>query len=220
MGANRRRIREDKEQPAEHAERRRKRNSCQGGHSVSVLIRVHPWSIPFFAPAGRNRGQRSARRRINSRANRGMAWFKRVHRPNAPICGLSKNKPPSTDEHKYDDVRCVMFGLGLGARRAHPPSGAATDEQRRPRPNTTQPFGRQSFLPQASLLAPHRPMKGMLVARVSPAPKIPCREHHRIDVHQYLATAATIRQQLHYASKCFTTDFTDGHGYQDRVLQK
>ena len=160
------------------------------------------------------------RRRINSRDNRGMAWFKRVHRSNAPTCGLSKNKSPSTDEHKYDDVRCVMFGLGLGARRAHPPSGAATDEQRRPRPNTTQPFGRQSFLPQASLLAPHRPMKGMLVARVSPAPKIPCREHHRIDVHQYLATPTTIRQQLHYASKCFTTDFTDGHGYQDRVLQK
>jgi hypothetical protein len=128
-----------------------------------------------------------------------MAWFKRVHRPNAPICGLSKNKPPSTDEHKYDDVRCVMFGLGLGARRAHPPSGAATDEQRRPRPNTTQPFGRQSFLPQASLLAPHRPMKGMLVARVSPAPKIPCREHHRIDVHQYLATPTTIPHALHCA---------------------
>src|SRR5208283_1630327 len=50
MGANSRRIREDKEQPAEHAERRRKRNSCQGGHSVSVLTRVHPWSIPLFAP--------------------------------------------------------------------------------------------------------------------------------------------------------------------------
>jgi len=27
----------------------------------------------------------------------------------------------SADGHKYDDVRCVVFGLGLGARRAHPP---------------------------------------------------------------------------------------------------
>ena len=91
-----------------------------------------------------------------------------------------------TDEHKYDDVRCVAFGLGLGARREHLPDGAATDEQRRPRPKATQPSGRQSFLPQASLLAPHRPVKGMLVARASPAPKMPCRERHRIYAHQYL----------------------------------
>ena len=60
-------------------------------------------SIP---PAGGKRGQRSAqgglvapwriaRRRINGRGNRGMAWFKRVHRSNAPIRSLSKNKPPS-----------------------------------------------------------------------------------------------------------------------------
>jgi hypothetical protein len=34
-------------------------------------------------------------KRINSRDNRDMAWFKRVHRPNAPVRGLSKNKPPS-----------------------------------------------------------------------------------------------------------------------------
>jgi len=45
--------------------------------------------------AGRKRGQRSARRRINSRVNRGMAWSKRVHRSNAPIRSLSKNKTPS-----------------------------------------------------------------------------------------------------------------------------
>jgi len=74
----------------------------------------------------------------------------------------------SADGHKYDDVCCVAFGLGLGARRAQPPSGAATDEQRRPRPKATQPSGRPSFLAQASWLAPYRPTKGMLVAHASP----------------------------------------------------
>jgi len=61
------------------------------------LDKPQPESIlpPFAKVAGRKRGQRSAQRRINSRVNRGMAWFKRVHRPNAPVRGLSKNKPPS-----------------------------------------------------------------------------------------------------------------------------
>jgi hypothetical protein len=66
------------------------------GNSLSVLIREIRGQVPFIQRAGRKRGQRSARRRINSRANRGiMAWFKRVHRPNSPVRGLSKNKPPS-----------------------------------------------------------------------------------------------------------------------------
>jgi len=70
--------------------------------------------------------------------------------------------------------------LGQGARKELPPSGAVTDEQRSLKPKAAQPFGRQSFLPLAALLAPSRPMKGMFVARALPAPKIPCRERERI----------------------------------------
>src|SRR5437660_4774372 len=37
-----------------------------------------------------------------------------------------------------------------------PSSGAVTDEQRSPRPNSAQPFGRRFFSAQAALLAPYR----------------------------------------------------------------
>ncbi len=36
-----------------------------------------------------------------------MAWFKRVHRPNAPVCGLSKNKTPSATAPQYHRT-CIM----------------------------------------------------------------------------------------------------------------
>ena len=39
----------------------------------------------------------------------------------AGACRFYRVVVPYTDEHKYDDVRCEVFGLGLGARRAHPP---------------------------------------------------------------------------------------------------
>ena len=67
MGANGRRIREDKEQPAEHAERRRKRNSCQGGHSVSVSIRGQLPKKWLTAHSGGD-GSRHARRPVQERA--------------------------------------------------------------------------------------------------------------------------------------------------------
>src|SRR5206468_4001685 len=66
-------------------------------------------------------------------------------------------------------------------------SGSVTDEQRRQRPNSAQPFGRQFFFGQTSLLAPHRPLKGMLVARASSGRKIPRRERHRSYAHDHLA---------------------------------
>jgi len=56
------------------------------------------------------------------------------------------------------------------------PHGPVTEEQQRQKPNATQPSGRQRFLAQPSLLAPYRPMAGMLVARASAEPKIPCRK--------------------------------------------
>src|SRR2546422_3808917 len=65
-------------------------------------------------------------------------------------------------------------------------SGSVTDEQRRHRPNSAQPFGRQFFFGQTSLLAPHRPLKGMLVARASSGRKIPRRERHRSYAHDHL----------------------------------
>src|SRR5437016_3282210 len=64
-------------------------------------------------------------------------------------------------------------------------SGSVTDEQRSHRPNSAQPFGRQLFFGQTSLLAPHRPLKGMLVARASSGRKIPRRERHRNYAHDH-----------------------------------
>ena len=66
------------------------------------------------------------------------------------------------------------------------PCGPVTEEQRSHRPNGAQPGGRQVFSAQAALLAPHRPVEGMLVGRALPAPKIPCRERHPIYVHDHL----------------------------------
>ena len=71
----------------------------------------------------------------------------------------------STVIHKYDDVCCVAFGLGLGATKEHTRQRSVTEEQQRPKPNATQPSGRQVLLTQTSLLAPYRPLAGMLVAR-------------------------------------------------------
>jgi hypothetical protein len=51
-----------------------------------------------------------------------------------------------------------------GARReegASPASGAVTDEQRSPRPNSAQPSGRRFFSAQAALLAPYRSTGGI-----------------------------------------------------------
>src|SRR3989449_7791609 len=62
---------------------------------------------------------------------------------------------------KFGDVCCAQFGLGRGARREHPPSGAVTDEQRSPRPNSAQPSGRRFFSAQAALLAPYRSTTGI-----------------------------------------------------------
>src|SRR5439155_21157840 len=84
----------------------------------------------------------------------------------------------------------VAPNLACGEARGGsiPRSGAVTDEQRSHRPNWAQPFGRQVLFAQTSLLAPYRPTLGMLVARASSGQKIPCRERHRIYVHDHLAS--------------------------------
>src|SRR5438309_5541810 len=70
-------------------------------------------------------------------------------------------------------------------------SGSVTDEQRSHRPNSAQPSGRHFFFGQTSLLAPHRPLKGMLVARASFGRKIPRRERHRSYAHDHLVARAS-----------------------------
>src|SRR5438445_11380444 len=81
---------------------------------------------------------------------------------------------PSTVFHKYDNVCCAAFGLGLGATREHTRDGSVTEEQQRPKPKATQPSGRQRFSSQTSLLAPYRSLAGTLVARASSGLKISC----------------------------------------------
>src|SRR5881409_968492 len=69
-------------------------------------------------------------------------------------------------------------------------SGSVTDEQRSHRPNSAQPFRAAVLFGQTLLLAPHRPLKGMLVARASSGRKIPRRERHRSYAHDHLRNDA------------------------------
>src|SRR5216117_2782163 len=73
-----------------------------------------------------------------------------------------------------------IFGSGEARRGSIPRSGAMTEEQRSQNRKATQPSGRWFFLAQTSLFTPYRPLKGMLVARVSSGPKIPRRKRGRI----------------------------------------
>src|SRR6266508_2217493 len=90
---------------------------------------------------------------------------------NTRIAAASAN----TVTKNYRHMRCAVFGLGLGATKEHSRQRSVTEEQQRPRPNTAQPSGRQSFFALTALLAPYRPLTGMLVARALSARKIPCR---------------------------------------------
>src|SRR5437016_12301558 len=54
-------------------------------------------------------------------------------------------------------------GASARAPGASPGSGAVTDEQRSPRPNSAQPSGRRFFSAPAALLAPYRSAWDMLV---------------------------------------------------------
>src|SRR6266496_2976928 len=69
-------------------------------------------------------------------------------------------------------------------------SGSVTDEQRSHRPNSAQPSPRRLPPAPPSLLAPHRPLKGMLVARASSGRKIPRHERHRSYAHDHLGADA------------------------------
>src|SRR5207302_9580457 len=52
-------------------------------------------------------------------------------------------------------------GASARAPGASPASGAVTDEQRSPRPNSAQPFGRRFFSAPAAWLAPYRSTGGI-----------------------------------------------------------
>src|SRR6266540_1276924 len=60
--------------------------------------------------------------------------------------------------HFINTMTFVAPNLAWGKARGGriPRSGSVTDEQRSPRPNSAQPFGRQFFFGRTSLLAPYR----------------------------------------------------------------
>src|SRR2546422_983346 len=97
----------------------------------------------------------------------------------------SGSRPLSGLRHKYEDMRCAELGLGLGATKEHSLQRSVTEEQQRPRPNAAQPIGRPSFFALTALLAPYRPLRGMLVARALSARKIPGRACVDNSVSQY-----------------------------------
>jgi hypothetical protein len=68
-----------------------------------------------------------------------------------------------------------------------------TEEQQSQNRKATQPSGRRFFLAQTSLLAPYRPLKGMLVARASSGPKTPRRKRHRIYESGYLVVGVSFQ---------------------------
>src|SRR6185369_13878144 len=108
-------------------------------------------------------------------------------------CTVTKN---------YRYMRCAAFGLGLGATKEHSRQRSVTEEQQRPRPNAAQPSGRQSFFALTALLAPHRPLTGMLGAsaeapRALSARKIPCRAYVDNSLSQYLPGAARSSRAEH-----------------------
>ena len=82
-------------------------------------------------------------------------------------------------------LRCARIDLWQGATKEHSLQRSVTEEQRRQRSILAQPSGWPAFLPLPSLLAPYRPMKGMLVARASAAPKIPGHAGVEIYLSQY-----------------------------------
>ena len=122
----------------------------------------------------------------------------------------------SGHERKYGDVRCAAFGLGLGATKEHSRQRSVTEEQQRPRPNTAQPTGRPFFFALTALLAPYRPLKGMLVARALSARKIPGRTCIDNSVSQYQCGAVfkgLIQPITHrFQSEQAKTDLTAGCG--------
>ena len=87
---------------------------------------------------------------------------------------------------KFGYLRCARIDLWQGATQNRLAcQRSVTEEQRSQRPILAQPSGWPAFLPLPSLLAPYRPMKGMLVARASAAPKIPGHAGIEISLSQY-----------------------------------
>src|SRR5437667_1066408 len=74
---------------------------------------------------------------------------------------------------KFRYLRCARFDRWRGATKEHSRQRSVTEEQRSHRSNLTQPCGLPSFSPLPALLAPHRPLTGMLVARALAEAKNP-----------------------------------------------
>src|SRR5439155_721789 len=103
------------------------------------------------------------------------------------ICKERATKPPPKRHAALRVAPKLAWGKARGGSISR--SGSVTDEQRSHRPNSAQPSGRQFLFDQTSLLAPHIPLKGMLVAPASSGRKIPRRERHRSYAHDHLECA-------------------------------
>src|SRR5213592_1825129 len=80
-------------------------------------------------------------------------------------------------------MRCVRFDRWRGATKEHSRQRSVTEEQRSHRSNLAQPSGLPSFSPLPALLAPYRPLTGMLVARALAAAKNPATHVSKILCH-------------------------------------
>src|SRR5438128_12467014 len=79
----------------------------------------------------------------------------------SPLAGMLPPRASHLARRRSRQNRKLFLNRPEGAY----PQGSVTEEQRSPRPFSAQPFGQQLFWPPASLLAPYRPLTGMLVAR-------------------------------------------------------
>jgi len=88
--------------------------------------------------------------------------------------------------NKFRHLRRARIGFWQGATQNRLGcQGPVTEEQGSQKPILAQPSGWPAFLALPSLLAPYRPIKGMLVARASAAPKIPGHAGVEIYLSQY-----------------------------------
>jgi hypothetical protein len=175
--------------------RRRRRKSARDGATAAARRRPGPLPsdgsgrivrcrsvYPIALEGARDAARCSLSRRTGEGQGEGL-----FVRNTPPVRHLFLHEPLVPRSKNTTTFVVSIFGSGEAPRGSIPRSGAVTEEQRSQNRKATQPYGRRSFLAQISLLAPYRPLKGMLVARASSGPKIPRRKRGRIYGTGYLA---------------------------------
>src|SRR3989442_16002381 len=104
-------------------------------------------------------------------------------------------------------MRCVRFDRWRGATKEHSRRRSVTEEQQSHRSNLAQPCGLRSFSPLPALLAPHRPLTGMLVAGALTAAKNPGNACIEISLSQYYSSTEYSRGVLSERSLGTRADF-------------